>query len=37
LWDETIFGTHTIKAIAYDNAGNIATVEQEVWIFNLEL
>ena len=35
LWDETIIGTHTIKAIAYDNSGNMVTDEQVVWIFNL--
>jgi hypothetical protein len=35
LWDERILGRHTLKAVAYDNAGNIAIVEQEVWIFNL--
>ncbi|MEA2054625.1 MAG: metallophosphoesterase [Candidatus Thermoplasmatota archaeon] len=34
-WDETIFGKHTINAIAYDNSGNTASDEQEVWIFNL--
>ncbi|MCD6147607.1 MAG: hypothetical protein J7J34_06385, partial [Thermoplasmata archaeon] len=34
-WDETAFFTHTIKVIAYDNAGNTATDEQAVWIFNL--
>jgi len=35
LWDETAFFTHTIEVIAYDNAGNTATDEQTVWIFNL--
>jgi len=35
LWDERIIGRHTIKVIAYDIAGNIASDEQEVWIFNL--
>jgi len=35
LWDESAFFTHTIKVIAYDNAGNTATDEQTVWIFNL--
>jgi len=35
LWDETALLTHTIKVIAYDNAGNTATDEQTVWIFNL--
>ncbi|MEA2053672.1 MAG: NosD domain-containing protein [Candidatus Thermoplasmatota archaeon] len=35
LWDEVIFGRHTIKIIAYDKAGNEATDEQEIWIFNI--
>jgi hypothetical protein len=36
LWDERMLFNHTIiTAIAYDNAGNIAPNEQEVWIFNL--
>jgi len=35
LWDESILGIHTIKAIVYDIAGNMAIDEQEVWIFNL--
>lgn len=34
LWDEPSLFTHTIKVIAFDNAGNTATDEQEVWIFN---
>jgi len=34
LWDETTIGSFTIKAVAYDNAGNAATDEQMVWIFN---
>jgi hypothetical protein len=33
LWDETIFGRHVIKAIAYDYAGNMAAVEQDLLIF----
>lgn len=35
VWDEFVFGTHTIKVVAYDNAGNTASDEQVVWIFNL--
>jgi len=35
MWDEFVIGKHTIKAIAYDNAGNIAIDEQEVIIFNI--
>jgi len=35
LWDETIFGKHTVKAVAYDNAGNMASDEQHVWILNI--
>lgn len=35
VWDEVVFGTHTIKVVAYDNAGNIASDEQNIWIFNL--
>ncbi|KAA0003512.1 MAG: hypothetical protein FE048_01365 [Thermoplasmata archaeon] len=34
LWDEKIVGGHTVKAVAYDKVGNIATDEQGVWIFN---
>ena len=34
LWNDIIFGKHTIKAVAYDNSGNTATDAQEVWIFN---
>ncbi|MFH1101147.1 MAG: Ig-like domain-containing protein [Methanobacteriota archaeon] len=33
-WDEHVFGTHTIKVVSYDYAGNIADVTREVWIFN---
>ncbi|RLF43993.1 MAG: hypothetical protein DRN17_05275, partial [Thermoplasmata archaeon] len=32
-WNETALFTHTIKVIAYDSAGNKATIEQEIWIF----
>jgi len=34
-WNEFVFGKHTIKAVAYDNAGNMAIDEQEVIIFNI--
>ena len=34
LWDESAFFTHTISVSAYDGAGNAATDEQTVWIFN---
>jgi len=33
-WDETAFGVHEIKAIAYGNEGN-ATDKRDVFIFNL--
>ena len=32
-WDETVFGRRTIKLVAYDNAGNPATAEINVWKF----
>ncbi|MGC9308365.1 MAG: OmpL47-type beta-barrel domain-containing protein, partial [Thermoplasmatota archaeon] len=35
VWDEPAFWKHTIQAIAVDQAGNRATVEQEIWIFNI--
>ncbi len=35
LWDEKALCMHTIKVIACDKAGNTATDEQTVWIFNL--
>jgi hypothetical protein len=35
LWAETAFLRHTIKTIAYNNAGNMASDEQVVWILNL--
>ncbi len=35
LWDDTIFGWHTLKAFAYNNAGNMAIDELVVWILNL--
>ena len=34
LWDETVFGKHTLKVIAYDNDGNIVGDEMNTWIFN---
>lgn len=35
LWDEAAFLKHTIKVKAYNNAGNFAVSEMNVWIFNL--
>jgi len=35
LWDEAVIGKHTIKVIAYDEAGNIASDERETWILNM--
>jgi len=35
VWDERVFGIHILQAIAYDNAGNIASDEQQVWILNI--
>jgi hypothetical protein len=35
MWDETSFFKHTIKVVAYDKAGNTATDEMEVVIFNI--
>ncbi|HID24949.1 MAG TPA: hypothetical protein EYP23_00570 [Thermoplasmata archaeon] len=32
-WDEKTFGKHTIKVVAYDNAGNHASDEVTVWKF----
>ena len=32
-WDEFSFGSHTLKVIAYDNAGNSDTDEMTVWKF----
>jgi len=34
LWDESAIGKHTIEAIVYDNAGNIASTQREVLIIN---
>jgi hypothetical protein len=34
-WDETVFGKHTLKAIAYDNDGNIDKDEMGIWIFGI--
>lgn len=36
-WDERIFFRHIIKVKAYDNAGNFATDEIELRIFNLNI
>lgn len=33
LWNETAFLKHTVKAVAYDTAGNNAYVELSVWKF----
>ncbi|MGC9308756.1 MAG: OmpL47-type beta-barrel domain-containing protein, partial [Thermoplasmatota archaeon] len=36
VWDERVwFDRHTIKAVAYDTAGNMAVAEQDIWILNL--
>lgn len=35
LWDEAVFGRRNLKVMAYDNAGNSATDEIEIWIFNI--
>jgi hypothetical protein len=37
LWDETVFGIHTIDAKAYDNAGNVGVTDSPVLvlIFNI--
>ena len=32
-WNELSFGTHVIKVVAYDRAGNTASKELEVWAF----
>ncbi|KAA0003511.1 MAG: hypothetical protein FE048_01360 [Thermoplasmata archaeon] len=34
-WDETIFGSHNIKVVVYDNTGNIACDDADVIIFNI--
>ncbi len=34
-WDYLSFGTHSIKAIAYDNAGNSGSDEIIIWIINI--
>ncbi|MHC1625152.1 MAG: C25 family cysteine peptidase [Methermicoccaceae archaeon] len=36
-WDETIFGRHSLKIVAYDHAGNIATDEIKIIIFNISI
>ena len=35
MWDETVFFGHTLKAVAYDNAGNYASDEIKMCIFNI--
>lgn len=35
LWDKIIFGKHSLKVVAYDNAGNSAGDKVNVIIFNL--
>jgi len=35
LWDEKVFGFHTIKVVATDTSGNTASAEQRVFIINL--
>ena len=35
VWDETIFGRHTLKVVAYDDAGNSASNEITALIFNI--
>lgn len=34
-WDETVFGKHEIKVVAYDNKGNEAEDEMNVFIINI--
>jgi len=33
-WEEKAFGTHTVKVIAYDNAGNKKSEEVEIFVIN---
>ena len=35
LWNETVFGKHEIKVVAYDFSGNEGMDEQKVWIFSM--
>jgi hypothetical protein len=35
LLDETLFGRHTLRAVAHDNAGKSSIDEQDILIFNL--
>ena len=35
LWDETIFGFHTLNIVAYDKEGNKAMNKLDLWIFNI--
>ncbi|MEA2053617.1 MAG: triple tyrosine motif-containing protein [Candidatus Thermoplasmatota archaeon] len=34
-WDETVFCSHTLKVTAYDNAGNSASSEVDVKVYNI--
>ncbi|MCJ7571884.1 MAG: Ig-like domain-containing protein, partial [Candidatus Thermoplasmatota archaeon] len=34
LWDESVIGSYTIEVTAYDYAGNINTVDRQVFIIN---
>ena len=36
-WDESIFGGHTIKIVAYDRADNSDSTELDVIIWNIRL
>ncbi|RLF41241.1 MAG: hypothetical protein DRN21_00620, partial [Thermoplasmata archaeon] len=35
LWDAPAFFKHTLKVVAKDFAGNTASDEREIWIFNI--
>ena len=32
-WDKISFSKHTVRVVAYDNAGNTKSAEIEVWKF----
>jgi hypothetical protein len=36
LWDTTLMGRRIIAVCAYDNAGNMAIDEREMWILNIK-
>ncbi|HID25874.1 MAG TPA: fibronectin type III domain-containing protein [Thermoplasmata archaeon] len=36
-WDETVFGRYILKTVAYDQAGNTATDEIKVMVFNIRI